>query len=248
MGQNRGASKAFDELLRDAGEEYVRQMLEEIPDEEELANMFPDTSSLDLKMESVYRAEKRAQAARRFSRWGHRAAVIALVAVGTCVATIFSVKALRVQFLSMFVEPHPEYTAFSFRDPDTGGSPDYTVPRHLQPVENDYEATYVPEGYQISQQEEYQYMKMIIYENAEGDVIHLDMMEATGTGISLDTENAETGTTTVSGNEAFWVQKEQDGSVWVTILWHDNEWAFTLMGAEPYEEMLKMAEGVEREA
>lgn len=233
---------AFDELLQEAGGEYVRQMLAEMPDDGELAGMFPETPSLDQKMESVFRRERRDRAARKAAKWGKRAAVICLVALGTCFATIFSVKALRAQFLSMFIEPHEEYTAFSFQ-----GEEEDVLAKAAPPVVNDYEVTYLPDGYREMENDDHEYMRLFTYENDEGDIIHLSMMEATGTGISLDTENAETGKAEVNGNESFWVQKEMEGSTYVTILWHDNEWAFILSGQEPYGEMLRTAEGIRKQ-
>lgn len=239
MSLERRDDAAFTELFQAASEEYARQMLAELPDDEELAGMFPDGSSLDKKMESVFLREKADGLSRRTAKWGKRAAVICIVALGTCFATVFSVKALRTQFLSMFIEPHEEYTAFSFRD---AAEDDAVVAG--SPIVNDYSVTWLPDGYRETEAEDHTYMRVFSYEDDEGGRIHLSMMEATGTGISVDTENAETGKTAVNGNEAFWVQKEIDGDTHVTILWHDNEWAFILSGQEPYEDMLRMAEGI----
>lgn len=104
--------------------------------------------------------------------------------------------------------------------------------------------SYIPEGFVCTEEEQLTILSFMVYERNE-QRISFQQMFADGTGIGLDTEDAYTENTQVSGMEALYVEKQIEDSVHRTLLYHDEVYIY-LLSADGLsrQELFKIAESV----
>ena len=150
-----------------------------------------------------------------------------------------SVQAFRVKVLNFFIEIGQEYTSIDLKDKGPSDSTrDFSgIPSDW---ENVYIPVYVPEGYKILKAQSLVTAKIIHYSNEKKRLIVFKQYIGKNTNIRVDTEDASVSKVTISGFEGLLTEKE--GSI--SIVWHNDDMAFSLIGNADKKELIKMAESI----
>ena len=98
----------------------------------------------------------------------------------------------------------------------------------------------MPEGYLFESEEDGGVIKILNYSDGENQIIITQTNNSAG--IQIDTEDAKTEKININGNEGFLTIKE-DRSI---MFWHNEEKSFTITGNIKKEEIIKIAESVEK--
>lgn len=168
-----------------------------------------------------------------------RAAVILLVLSSVLAVSLFSVDAFRVRFFNLLIETKPEYTEFRLEEKNGGSDGDQGNGAQSVDWPNSYIPTYVPEGYSVESSENYDSMKLILFQNAEGKIIDYAQYSES-VSFNYDTEDAVLQDITVNGEAGMLVVKGENYS----IIWKHESSIFVVRTQIDEQETLKIAENI----
>jgi len=219
------------------GEIYVNTIVDELEDKkEEIKNeTFP--KKLDTWVEEYIKTEekkeKRIRLIKNIKKQSKKAAIILLIIIAGISTLIFTVEAIRVRVFNFFIERNERYTEIRVEEENNIDTPELDW-------ENYYQPTYMTEGYFFESAEGIGSIKVLKYTNGENEITFTQANN--GTDFQLDTEDAVTEKININGNEGFLIIKE-DRSM---IFWHNEERSFTITGKIKKEEIIKIAESIEK--
>lgn len=206
-------------------------MLERIPKESELHHHF--SRRFRRNMRALLRNERRMPETRKFVRCCKIAFAAFAAAVSVAFGTLMSVEASRTRIIEAVTKIFSDYT--SLRISADGGRSD----RVLRPIA----PTYVPEGYEVKEEEINNMSHWIHYENDAGMALDYtqDLLSA---GVNIfDTEDAYTGTVMIGEREVQIILKESKNMC--QVYWYDDSYFYWFDGELGLkEEILKMAESM----
>lgn len=219
-------------LQEDMLVQYMKQAeavwMSRIPPEAKLHHRF--SGRFLKKMRALLRYERQSVRTRKLTADLRRMAAVILLALGVgCVLTL-SVDAYRAKFFEIVMEVFPELTSIRTAPKDP------SVEREFEPVEPGY----VPEGYEVEERIIDAIGVSMTYMDRNGKRIgyHQTLL---GTGETiLDTEDAETETIILNGEEIMVIEKNK-----FYILWWTNEpCEYLLNGEADPDELKKMVENI----
>ena len=164
------------------------------------------------------------------------AAVCLLVFFLGLTTAIATVRPVRVKVLELIVNIEQEYTEIRLRD---SSAIPLAVPDGW---EGEYYLTAVPEGFSVVQIKNFNTMSAVEYGNATRTGILLFTEATIGTIINIDTEGEQVETTTVHGNSALVILKENI----VTLVWSEDTKHFMLKYSGSKADAITIANGISK--
>ncbi|MDY0236410.1 MAG: DUF4367 domain-containing protein [Gudongella sp.] len=163
-----------------------------------------------------------------------RAAIIFIVLAIGGFATTMSVEAYRIRFFNLVTEVTERYTSFSLEEES-----DKITSSNIILEKSFFYPTYIPIGYIESDAQSYGELRVVYFENDNGDKIEF-LQSGLNSDFQLDTEDAITEDITINGYKGFLVSKEG----LKTLLWFTDTNSFLLMGKLDQQEIVSMAESL----
>lgn len=218
------------------GEIYVDSIVDELEEKKEEIKNTTFPKKLDTWIQEYIKKEekkeKRINLIKNIKKQSKRAAIILLIIIAGISTLIFTVEAIRVRVFNYFIERNERYTEIRVEEND--------IETPELDWENYYQPTYMPEGYYFESAEDGGLIKILNYSDGKNQII---ITQANNTaGIQIDTEDATTERININGNEGFLTIKE-DRSM---MFWHNEEKSFTITGNITKEEIIKIAESIEK--
>jgi len=219
------------------GEIYVDTIVDELEEKKEEIKNTSFPKKLDTWVEEYIKTEekkeKRIRLIKNIKKQSKRAAIILLIIIAGISTLIFTVEAIRVRVFNFFIERNERYTEIRIEEENNIKTPELDW-------ENYYQPTYMPEGYYFESEEDGGLIKILNYSDGKNQIIITQTNNSAG--IQIDTEDATTEKININGNEGFLIIKE-DRSM---IFWHNEERSFTITGKIKKEEIIKIAESIEK--
>lgn len=214
-------------LFRKGAHKYLENdLLGDLPDSDDTSRL---SEICDKKIKNMIKQAIRKERNKLNIRRLPKIAAIILIVIAVFSTTIFSVEALRVRFLNMFIETQEEVTDITFEDSESQN----------EVLKNDNEPGYIPDGFKLTSIEEIDNRTTLFYTNNNGDTIDIDRY-STGNNIGIDTENAEYGNIKINGHDGFYSIKNG----FATIVFKTDEYAFLVTGNIDISEIKKIAENL----
>ena len=225
-GKNDVLEKAFDMMLDEAAliaDEELGRELEE-PDEELIFS-----KEHEEKMEKLFRTERQKHMRAKFLKYSKRAACVFLAVVVVSGAAVMSVEAWRVKFLNFVLDAGAPNTDFDFNDDQSSSYANEIV-----------SLGYIPEGFGIVTNKESSRGLFLEFKNSDKyfcfDLTNINV------SASVDTENGTAEKMKINGYEAVFIDNPDTN----ILIWHDNTYAFDIIGNISKEEIIKIAENVNK--
>ena len=216
----------LDAVLKEATIQAVEELAEELPKPEPVEF----SKQHQQKMKAIFRRPQRQRRWKKISKYSQRIVVVLLVAILVSGATIFSVEAWRVQFLNFIISIGETNTDISFTSDNTSNSHgDDTVI-----------LGYIPSGFELTIKQSRENYLYLDYQS-NGQYFMFSKSDVAGS-ISVDTENAVTQVMKINGHDAFLSVKENV----VMLVWHDTINSYKLGGNIDIDEIIRIAECVQR--
>lgn len=180
------------------------------------------------------------RAAKRLFPIGYKKVAAALsLFIIIFLTSFFSVEAVRIKVLNMFIQVEREYTEIRL-----GQDSQQYEDNHIQiDWDNAYVPTKIPKGYSITKVTNNETLKIIKYENEDKDFV-LFQQNNEHSGANVDTEESdEVLHTTIQGEDGLVIRKKD----LITVVWQNKTRLFVIMGKSPSvskEELIEMAESV----
>lgn len=225
--------KKSDYLLELALEECLNQDRDILtyPSGHEAAGLHSFSPEHQKRMKKIFRQANRMEHRSAIGR--RRIRMAAGIAIFLCVSTVAvsEVEAVRLPVMRFFIELSEKAARLKVEDEE-----DFLLSGEYQ----QYEPTYIPEGYVVTSVKERKGSFHIRYEQEHGHGAYQFFYNEKNVEVELDTENAITNETRINGMPAFTVQKGDE----VRIFMHDGEHTFLLDGKIDFEDALKVMESI----
>lgn len=214
---------ALDEMINEAANSVVEKD-EEMSDDENI--LF--SKEHEDRMDRFFKAERRKASIKKFIKYSKRAACVALACVAVLGISIFSVEAWRVRFLNFVLESNQPNTDYNFSE--TKGTT-YS--------DDNFILEYVPMGFRATQASLTRKSATVVFESdsnyffVEAHDINIDS--------NIDTEDATIEKMTMNGCEAILISNHNGNY----LIWHDNIYAYCVIGDLSKEDTIKIAENME---
>lgn len=217
--------------LWEAFDIYVREQVALLPDDDALAQVTLSPS---------FHARMRQLLARRrrgyyvlFGTAARRVATIVLAALVSLSVITVSVEAWREPVWDFFARMYERFTQVAFAD-------DAQDVSRLEMEKRT--PTYLPEGYAEADETELGSLYRVVYKNHNDGYIMFTQRWKDGFELTLDTESAQYTNITVDGYAG--IAYENKGDVYVAFA--DDTYAYTFSGATDIDELIKIAESLEK--
>jgi len=227
----------MDSLYRYVGYRHSENVARELDEISKLAKDMEYPKELDDwfsgYIENVKKSEKKAKRMAAAKRIANKAAMAAIVlGVGLVLAT-FSVDAFRIEVLNFLIETTQKYTSIQVGN----------VMDKEEKVPATWSSYYLPEyiidGYSLSSVQEFSDIRLIYFQNTNGEVIKFSQ-SFDNDNYQIDTENTEATEVMINDTKGILVDKNGD----ITLLWHNSDNTFFLIGKADKKEIVKMAESI----
>jgi len=227
MSDYKTLDKILDDIIDEAASIAAENLGKNIPEPE--AAVF--SKEHENAMQKIFRKERKKLFFKKVLKYSRRAAVfLSAVIIMSCIA-VFSVEAWRVKVMNFVIEISQTHSEINFGENSSKGD-SYTS--------DEITIGYIPEGFKLEKRDVKNNMVSLIFKGEEYYFV-FSMNDIT-CSIGIDTENASLKKITINGQEAFYSLNKN-----VNILvWHDDEFSYTLSGTLEEKEMVKIAESIKK--
>ena len=229
----------FDELvdscIKYAGRQMLKKMADEAPSDEELEDFCFSTDSLDSLVMSDINKQVGRLRLRHLVTLAGKAAAVVLIFIAVTAFAISSSKALRAQFINLFISESEVSVDFSFSDAEENSeaSPSVQSEDHIAPG-------YLPDGYVLEESTTNGYHAHSEYLNEADERLMISRM-GIGASHSVDNEHSRVYELEVMGKPAIALESE-----YMNILFFTSEnFEYSITGVISIEDMIPIAEGLE---
>lgn len=221
-------SDTADKKLKKAFQLYSIDFCENLPTDAELCSV-TFSKDFERKMNKLLSQQKKAYYY-FINSVGKRVAIIFLALLLCLSVTTFSVKALREPVLKFITQIFNTHT-------------DVTITDETYPWAIELEKTqpqYIPEGFEITIDEDYEEACRIVYKNPQGISINYSQQINGNSSVGVDTEGVEFESVYINSLEGIMYKNKGENQ----IIFGNAEYYFFLRGKVPMEELIKMAESI----
>ncbi len=235
--------KMLEAMLEYAGACHVKSIAEELDEQYESSHQIPYPPELDIKLRKLISDYNRRIRMRKLCNTGRKllikvAVFFLIIILGISILAV-GVEAFRLKLFNFMIKVQEQYTSVKMED----YNPLPNDPLNsLQNYEDAYIPTYVPKGFSIINAIVQDEIKVIVYTNSIGEEIIFNQYDDINTDLRIDTQIARTDRIFVNGVEGIFIEKDD----MYTLVWHNNESIFTLTAKVDKNELIKMAESVEK--
>lgn len=221
---NNAFNKAIDELLDEAAHITVEKDSGEL---EMPTDNISFSDEHEVKMQRLFKSERRKIAAKKFRKYAVRAACIFLALIVFSCATIFSVSAWRVRFLNFMFNKDAPNTDYNFTD-------EKPAPQ----MDDRLKLNYIPDGFELD--DSFSGQRSITLSFIRGKDYFCVSSDELDANFNIDTENAEMEKTKINGFDAIYISNQNANS----LIWYDDDRAYTITGNISKDEIFKIAKGL----
>lgn len=221
---NDAFNKAIDELLYEAAHITVEKDSSEL---EMPTDNISFSDEHEAKMQRLFKSERRKIAAKKFRKYAVRAACIFLALIVFSCATIFSVSAWRIRFLNFMFNKEAPNTDYNFTD-------EKPAPQ----MDDRLKLNYIPKGFELDDTNKTSESITIVFTKEEQ--YFQAAMESIDINFGIDTENATVEKLKINDCEAMYISNPNINA----IIWHDNNYAYSVFGNISKNEIIKIAKGL----
>ena len=233
-----GMDSMMDAYYKLVGEAHVKNILEDLENEKDEIEQIQISKSMDDWFEKFIHKKKKEKQRKKWLKqirtYSSRAAIFILVLIGAFTVVTMSVEAFRVRIFNYFMEKNESYTEFRVDEVADGQSiPQLDIDQYYYP-------TYLPKDYTYDSYQVAGDVVMLSYSNSEDTIIFTQ--GSTGSVYHVDTEDAEMKEVPIGNTSGYLIDKN-DGS---TLFWNYNDKDFMVNGNIKPNELIKIAESLEK--
>ncbi len=221
---NDAFNKAIDELLDEAAHITVEKDSGEL---EMPTDNISFSDEHEVKMQRLFKSERRKIAAKKFRKYAVRAACIFLALIVFSCATIFSVSAWRVRFLNFMFNKEAPNTDYNFTD-------EKPAPQ----MDDRLKLNYIPKGFLL--EDSFNGQRSITLSFIRGEDYFCVSSDELDANFNIDTENAAMEKTKINDFDAIYISNQNANS----LIWYDDDRAYTITGNISKDEIFKIAKGL----
>lgn len=214
-------------LLKEALHIYQEKALEDLPNDEEFKKI-TFTEKFESQMQKLIKSQKKPYY-NMTNSVGKRFACV-IVAIIVLFTMVMSVGAIREPFIKFIVETFDKYSAIYFAEKPTQATQSF---ERIIPE-------YIPAGFEITTDNNYDIYSFIEYKNETGNIFTLQQRYCDENHMLIDTENVQPQKILINNEEAIYYEKSDTKY----LVFTRGEYGFILIGNLEKEEIIKIAKSV----
>lgn len=235
---NIGKKSMMEAYYKMIGEAHVENIVDELAGKSDEIDKIVVPKSMDDWFDSFQKRRKqevnRKRWLRRMRKLSARAAVFAVILVASMTVVTLSVDAFRIRVFNFFLEKNESFSEIEFAENETNQEvPDIKLDSY-------YYLAYLPSGYQYEKYTVVGDGITIEYTNGK-DIITFDQ-DKSGAYYQLDTEDSEVHEVVIGEKSGRLIIKEERAM----LFWTDGENSFLIIGLLAEQEIIKMANSIEK--
>lgn len=221
----------FDAMLKEAVTANFHNKMRAMPPEEELLRKYPPSAEHICKMNSLFLQERRRETIKIRLNYAKVAVFILCLASTILFSILMFNPQVRAVVRDAIVQFFDGFARIEYNEPDE-------TPKTAQ----SFTPGYLPEGYELIKTEEYGDNCFVIYEDADGNRLMLNISPADSH--MGDTDN-RVYRTEIHEGVTYHIFEAHDADDYSTITWSKEGFMFSLTGAVPLEELMNTAHSLE---
>jgi hypothetical protein len=234
----------MDAYYRCIGEAHVENIIDKLDKEKDAIEkiVLPESMNKWFKdfAADQKKKEKKIKRAAKLKRIYSVAAAAALIVFVSMTIVTLTVDAVKARVIEMFMKTYEKYTEIRIdidRDEDSDIKSDIDLDEYYYP-------SYLPKGFKYDDFEGSSSGCFIIFTKKGDDEKDTLVFQQTNSesNYRIDTENAIVVTMNINGSEGTLVEKGDR----IVLIWHDGGTALIISGSVKRDEIIKMAESVEK--
>ena len=243
--REKSKGKMLDILFEYVGECHVENTalsMAEADDEDEGEEISP-SPQFEQRMKKIFRSYERAEWLKRVGRKTGkiiiRSAIILLI-LGSSLGIVTTVSdAAKVKIFNFFIDTKDKFTDIYFKEQEITPA---EAEKRLKKWHDAYIPTYIPEGFKVVNAEDLGLIRILDYDDNNGESIKYHCSPIEGFSLQVDTENAKVENIVFNhGEECMVIEKNG----FTTLVWHNNEMLFSLRAnLLERDEVIKIAESI----
>lgn len=223
----------FEALFRQAIIDEYNKDIDSIPPKEELIKTITFSPEFELKMKKLFAREKRRDYLKKALTYSKRVAAVFIITTTLIFGILLFSSEVRAAVKNTVVEWYDKFTSFIFQ----GEASDTNKKMEWQPE-------YLPTGYNEIFVEKLGKSTNIEYVDPQGNIIYLSYRpEENDTNISVDNENHEIESGTISGQEAY-IVKATSEEFENGVIWSMEGYTLSLWSKLSVDELVKIAQSI----
>ncbi len=235
---NSGVDSMMNAYYKLVGEAHVKNILEDLESEKDEIDKVKISKSMDDWFEKFIHTKEKEKQRKKWLKqiklYSSRVAVFILVLISMFAVVTMSVEAFRVRILNYFMEKSESYTEFRVDEVVDGQStPQLDMDQYYYP-------TYLPAGYTYDSAQSAGNVAIFRYSNGEDVLIFTQ--GSNGSAYHMDTEDAEMNEVPIGAISGYLIVKN-DG---IILFWNDDNTDFMINGNIKPNELIKIAESLEK--
>ncbi len=164
-----------------------------------------------------------------------KVAIVFLILFVSITTLTVTVEAFRVKVFNMIIENTQRYLGIEVQENES------KVNENMESLKADYILEYIPEGFKINSIKKLDKTKVLTYTNEVNEEIIFNQ-SPNGTKFQMDSENAIRKNVYINEEKGIALIKD-DLNI---LFWHDEEYSFYLLSTVKLEELISMAESLDK--
>lgn len=232
-------SQLFQDILKAAAEENLMRSVDALPPDDELKKEYGPSPELWRKVREKVRQAYRKARLRKAVKITKKVAVILAIIIPISLGSLLSVQASRNAIFNLILDWKSDHTNIHYEEASSGMLREIPEPGLFAPK-------YIPSGFSKSKETKVGSSTHIIYTNKSDVSIVFEQCPASKAGtLQVDSEHTNYSEISIHGQKAslFAAKTPNDNTF---IVWQDDQTAFMINSTGDKNELIKMAESIER--
>ncbi|WP_313339561.1 DUF4367 domain-containing protein [Sedimentibacter sp.] len=229
--------KLFEVLLSYAVKESAIKEINEMPTEEQIKENVYFSATFENKMKKLLKKQKHKRILRSAYVYSKKIAVFVSVIISIGFGTLMTVEAVQKAVINTVVEWYEDHNGFIFKN---------TSNKSAEEILNESKIklpAYIPEGFELSESEDYDSFKIYVYKNEEGKNLVFNATVVTDKNETfIDNEYTDYEIIEINGNEAYLFMGIEDN--YVSIIWTDGNILYNISSDRNLIEIIRMVKSL----
>ncbi|NYB73217.1 DUF4367 domain-containing protein [Sedimentibacter hydroxybenzoicus DSM 7310] len=207
----------FDALLTYAVKENAINEINEMPTEEQIKEDMSFSAAFESKMQGLIKRRRNKRILKSTYKYGKKVAVFVSIIVSLGFGTLMTAEAVQNAVISTVVEWYEDHNGFIFKNTSSKSDEEILNEAKIKLP------SYIPEGFELSESEDYDSFKLYLYKNKEGINLVFNAAVVTDKNETfIDNEYTDYEIIEINGNEVYLFSGKGRDYDYASVIWTEG--------------------------
>ncbi|WP_312812772.1 DUF4367 domain-containing protein [Sedimentibacter sp.] len=207
----------FEVLLSYAVKESAKKEINEMPTEEQIKESMNFSGEFENKMQGLIKKERHKRILKRAYVYSKKVAVFVSIIISIGFGTLMTAEAVQNAVISTVVEWYEDHNGFIFKNTSDKSSEEILNESKIKIP------SYIPEGFELSESEDYDSFKLYVYKNEEGKNLVFNATVVTDKNETfIDNEHTDYEIIEINNNEVYLFSGKGRDYDYASVIWTEG--------------------------